>query len=119
MKTLGDRYEQCTCDWLLARGWQLIARNYRCKPGEIDIVALDSETLVFIEVRARRKSRYPSAAATVNAQKQRRLLLAGQHFLQRYPQWRERPCRFDVVTFEPPQSGTDIEPLWIRSAFTA
>jgi putative endonuclease len=119
MKTLGDNYEQRACDWLAARGWQLLARNYRCKPGEIDIVAIDAGTLVFVEVRARQRGRYASAAASVDKRKQRRLLQAADHFLQCHRHWRQRPCRFDVVTFEPPQSGADIEPHWIRSAFTA
>ena len=119
MKALGDDYEQRACDWLAASGWRLLTRNYRCKPGEIDIIALDGPTLVFVEVRARQRGRYASAAASVDKRKQQRLLRAGEHFLQRHPQWRQNSCRFDVVTFEPPQSGAETKPRWIRSAFTA
>lgn len=119
MKSLGDDYEQRACNWLTAIGWHLLILNYRCKPGEIDIIALDGPTLVFVEVRARQRGRYASAAATVDKRKQRRLLRAGEYFLQRHPQWRQNPCRFDVVTFEPPQSGAETEPHLIRSAFTA
>lgn len=82
-------------------------------------MALDGEQLVFVEVRGRGNPRYAGAAASVDRRKQRRLLLAASAFLQRHPQWARRPCRFDVIAFEPRQSGPDPEPMWIRAAFTA
>ena len=118
MKTLGDQYEHAAAALLENAGLRLVQRNYRCKAGEIDIVALDGATLVFVEVRARRTGRFGGAAATVDARKQRRLCVAARHFLQQRRAGASHPCRFDVITFEPRQSGAAATPLWIRSAFT-
>jgi putative endonuclease len=118
MKTLGDHYENAAAELLERAGLQLLQRNYRCKAGEIDIVARDGDTLVFVEVRARRSSRFGGAAATIDVRKQRRVRTAALHFLQRRRQSNSQACRFDVITFEPRQSGAAATPLWIRSAFT-
>ena len=53
MQSPGDWYEDAAARWLCAQGWQVVQRNFRCKLGEIDIIALDGECLVFVEVRAR------------------------------------------------------------------
>jgi putative endonuclease len=119
MKLLGDTYEERACTWLLTRDWSVVMRNFRCKVGELDIVALDSDVLVFVEVRARTQGRFASAAMSIDIKKQRRLLQASQFFLLKYPRWSNHACRFDVITFDPPQSGAETEPQWIRSAFTA
>lgn len=119
MTTRGARFENRAAAWVCQRGWQLLQRNYRCKVGEIDIIALDGDCLVFIEVRARANPRFAGAAASVDRRKQQRLLRAAACFLRSEPVWGRRPCRFDVIAFEPRQSAPDPEPLWIRSAFTA
>ena len=118
MKTLGDQYENAAAELLQRAGLQLVQRNYRCKAGEIDIVARDGDTLVFAEVRARRSSRFGGAAASIDARKQRRVRAAALHFLQSRRESNSQACRFDVITFEPRQSGAAATPLWIRSAFT-
>lgn len=118
MKSVGDAFEERAALWLQERGLQLLARNFRCRGGEIDIVALDGECLVFLEVRRRSNPRFAGAAASVDRRKQQRILRAAQLFLQRHPQWSDLPCRFDVIAFEPPQSAPDSAPLWIRAAFT-
>lgn len=120
MQKRGDRFEQRAAQWLVARrGMKLLARNFRCRTGEIDIVALDGEQLVFVEVRARMNPRFASAAASVDQRKQRRLVLSAHNFLQAHPKWANRPARFDVIAFEPPQSGVEPSVRWIRAAFTA
>lgn len=118
MKALGDNYEQLAADWLERQGWQLLARNFRCKLGEIDLIALHDDSLVFVEVRARRNPRYASAAASVDRRKQHRIRLTAQFFLQRNRQWANFPCRFDVVAIEPRQSPSETTVQWIRAAFT-
>ncbi len=115
----GDEFEQRAASWLLAQGLEIIARNYRCRCGEIDLIARDTGHLVFVEVRARSNARYASAAASVDLRKQRRLLRAAQLYLQRHPQLAHLPCRFDVIAFEPRQSFPDPRPQWIRGAFTS
>ncbi|RLA44777.1 MAG: YraN family protein [Gammaproteobacteria bacterium] len=119
MKALGDDYETRAAQWLQGRGLQLLARNYRGKTGEIDIVAKDKNTLVFVEVRARNNRYFASAAASVDKRKQLRILRTAQLYLQHHPGMANMPCRFDVIAFEPRQSVTSPEIHWIRNAFTA
>lgn len=119
MKTLGDDYEQQAARWLQRRGLVILARNFRGKTGEIDLVVRDQTHLVFCEVRARSSRHYSSAAGSVDQRKQRRLLRTAQLFLQRHPGLANLPCRFDVIAFEPRQSGSDLAIRWITGAFTA
>jgi putative endonuclease len=119
MKSVGDDYETRAAGWLQGRGLQLLARNFRARSGEIDIVARDAEHLVFLEVRARSNRYFASAAGSVDRRKQQRIVRTAQAFLQCHPQWADMPCRFDVIAFEPRQSAGEREPHWIRGAFTA
>ena len=119
MKSLGDYYEQRAVELMVDSGLSLLERNFRGKTGEIDIVARDGEHLVFIEVRARSNRYFNSAAGSVNWRKQQRIVRTAQLFLQRRPKCASMPCRFDVIAFEPPQSGSLPQIRWIRGAFTA
>jgi putative endonuclease len=119
MKILGEDYENRAVALLENGGLILLERNFRGKPGEIDIIALDGQQLVFVEVRGRTNRCFASAAGSVDTRKQHRIILTAQLFLQRRPQFAQSPCRFDVITFEPPQSGTPARIRWIRGAFTA
>jgi putative endonuclease len=119
MKSLGDNFEDRAAALLEEQGLRLLERNFRAKAGEIDIIAQDGTQLVFVEVRARNNRYYDSAAGSVDSRKQQRIVRTAQLFLQRRPQCANMPCRFDVVAFEPPQSGTRRRIRWIRGAFTA
>jgi putative endonuclease len=119
MKSRGDDYEKQAATLIADNGLRLLERNFSAKTGEIDIIAQDCELLVFIEVRARSNRYFDSAAGSVNARKQQRIIRTAQLFLQRRPQWVNTPCRFDVIAFEPPQSGSLPRIRWIRGAFTA
>jgi putative endonuclease len=119
MKSLGDDFESRASEFLCEHGLQVLIRNFSGKTGEIDIIARDGEHLVFVEVRARSNRRFASAAESVDWRKQQRILRTAQLFLQRHPKLANLPCRFDVITFEPPQSGCSDEMRWIRGAFTA
>jgi len=95
---------------LLARhGLEIVARNYRTRMGEIDLVARDGATLVFVEVRGRASGRFGGALESITAAKRRRVVAAARHYLSKLT--REPPCRFDVITLE---AG---EPAWQRGAF--
>ena len=118
MKALGDDYETLAANWLQDRNWQLLERNFRCKLGEIDLIARHDSYLVFVEVRARRNPRFASAAASVDRRKQQRIMRTAQYFLQRNRQWANFPCRFDVIAIEPRQSPSETTVQWIRAAFT-
>ena len=118
MRSIGDRFEEQATSWLLDQGWHLLARNFLTPMGELDIVAIHDNTQVFIEVKARSHKGYAGAAAAVYHSKQRKLRLAASAFLQRHPQLRRHPCRFDVIAFEPRQSSAGHRLNWIRAAFS-
>lgn len=112
----GRRAEHHAAEYLLAHRIQILARNLHCRCGELDLVARDAATLVFIEVRERNGTQGGGAAASVNRRKQQRLIRTAHFFLP----WLVRahfggiipPCRFDVVCVE------DGRLTWIRQAFT-
>lgn len=112
----GDAGEATALKHLQDHGLTLIARNYRCKAGEIDLVMLDGVTLALIEVRFRSDRRFGGAAASVTWRKQRRLIHAAQHLLLTRSHLRRYPARFDVVALSPSGSGLHVE--WIKNAFT-
>ncbi len=117
MKSLGDHYEKQAASWLRDQGLSIIERNYRCRVGELDIIARDAAYLVFIEVRARSHPGFASAVESIDRRKRRRLVNTAQYYLQQHPQLANLACRFDVVTFQPRQSATRHAPQWIRGAF--
>lgn len=109
----GEEAEELAARFLALQGLEVVARNYRTRFGEVDLVAREGGTLVFIEVRARSWAAFGGAAASVDAAKQRRIVAAARHFLQRLRT--EPPCRFDVLTLQ----GRRVAPDWIRGAFEA
>jgi len=109
--TRGKEAEEQALHFLEAHGLTELARNYRCRQGEIDLVMAEGKAVVFVEVRLRRDARFGSAAESVNRGKQARVVTAAQHFLQQQPALARRPCRFDVVALD----GATIE--WIKNAF--
>ena len=107
------RAAEAQAETLLQRaGLRLLARNWRCRGGELDLVMLDGDTVVFVEVRYRRHAAWGGALESVDARKRQRLILAAELFLQRESRWGRSPCRFDVVALAPGQ-----EPNWLRNAF--
>ena len=109
--TRGEAAEALAAAFLEARGLRIVARNYRCKVGEIDLIATSGSTTVFVEVRARASDRFGGAAASITAAKRQRLLRTARYYLAQ--QGAHQACRFDVVLF----SGVAREPEWIQDAF--
>ena len=95
-QNLGKAGEDLACRELARRGYAILARRYRTRLGEIDIVADDHGTLVFVEVKTRADDRCGSPAEAVTRRKQRRLARMAADYLAR-SRGRHRPCRFDVV----------------------
>lgn len=93
---LGRDGEQCAVDALLARGYAILARRHRTRFGELDIVARDGETLVFVEVKARRGTSFGQPGDAVHWRKRRRLARLAEAFVAERRLHRV-PCRFDVV----------------------
>jgi putative endonuclease len=109
---IGANAEAVGLDYLLAKGLELVARNFRCKGGEIDLIMKTETELVFVEVRLRTNGGFGGAAASVSGTKQRRLRIAAQYFLLKNYGPRQWPaCRFDVLAHE--QNGIN----WIQGAF--
>jgi putative endonuclease len=112
----GREAEARALSYLQQQGLQLIAQNWLCKRGELDLVMLDADTVVFVEVRYRRHSGWGGALESVDVRKQAKLVLAAQLFLQNEIRWSESPCRFDVVAIEGnPGSGASLN--WLKGAF--
>lgn len=113
MNPRGEQGEALAAAFLQRQGLAITARNYRCRFGEIDLIAREGETLVFVEVRSRASDSHGGAAASITAAKQARLLKAARHYLATLSS--EPPCRFDAVllTGDPPK----IE--WLRNALEA
>ena len=94
---LGKKGENRAVEALQAAGMSVIARNFRSRQGEIDIIALDGETLVFVEVKAYSKFGLESLAYSVSQKKQRRIIETAKYFLSINRQYYGRAIRFDVV----------------------
>jgi len=109
----GQLAEERAAAWLTANGLKILARNVRCRGGELDLVCLEGGTLVFVEVRLRTNPRFGGAAESITAAKRRRIVFAAKWWLIRAGRmYQDRPCRFDAVLFD-----NATEPQWIRGAF--
>lgn len=113
----GQQAEDLALALLQTHGLKLLMRNYRCPQGELDLVLSQQDTVVVVEVRFRRDPGHGSAAETVGPDKQRKLILATQHFLQTHAELRRKPMRFDVVAVTAGQPEPAVE--WIQDAFQA
>ena len=107
---VGKAAEETAAAFLQKNGLRIVARNYRCRQGEVDIVAEDGGTLVFVEVRRRRRGHF-AAAESIDGHKQRRLTAAAMHYLA---DGGSRPCRFDAVLVD-----SENAVRWLRAAFDA
>jgi putative endonuclease len=108
--------EERAAAFLAARGFAIVARNVRAAAGEIDLVALDGDTLVFCEIRTRRSAGQGGALESVTLAKQRQVVRVAQHFLMRHPRLYAHPMRFDVVAID--VRGDTAEITHIRDAFS-
>lgn len=113
----GAAMENAAAEWLNARGLICIARNFRCRGGEIDLIMRDGRTLVFVEVRLRSRDDFGSAAESVTATKQRRIVHAAQYYLATHAGTADLACRFDVLAAK--QEGEVIAWEWVQGAFYA
>ena len=106
-QSLGKMGEDLACAELQRRGYAIVARRYRSRFGEIDIIANHEETIVFIEVKARDGDEFGGGAAAVTPWKQRRISQMAVEYLSRN-KLRDKPCRFDVVTVDIKDDRTEI-----------
>ena len=111
LRNLGTLQERRAGDFLLQKGYHICEYNFRCRQGEIDIVATEGDTLVFVEVKYRADLRHGSPFEAVNTRKQRIICQCADFYRVRYGISPDRSCRFDVVGI----CGEEI--VLIRNAF--
>ena len=113
---LGHRAEELAAAKLARSGYEILEKNYRCRYGEIDIIAHDVDDLVFVEVRSRRSLEPFSPAESVDARKQEKLILTAQHYLMSHDSPADTDCRFDVVEVHFERGKTAVIDI-IKGAF--
>ena len=114
-QTLGLVGEELACHFLEANGYKILLKNYECTLGEIDLIAKENGSIVFIEVKTRRSEAMGAPVESVTHQKRRQIVKTAQYYLKRYG-IKDSPCRFDVVSvLVPPGEETKIE--IIKDAF--
>jgi putative endonuclease len=111
---VGKTAEHEALAFLLSQGLQLVARNYRCRGGEIDLVMLHHGCLVFVEVRYRQSTRFLTPALTVDLHKQRKILCTAAMFLARHRRFAQHTVRFDVVAIT---GAVQRSTQWLQDAF--
>lgn len=114
----GQDAERRALEHLRTQGLTLVTQNWSCRRGELDLVMLDGDTVVFVEVRYRKHSAWGGAMESIDARKRQKIILAAQTFLQNQKRLANRPCRFDVIALSTTghlSSGLE----WIKSAFDA
>ena len=114
---LGRRGEQLAADRLAALGYQIIERNFRCPAGEIDLVARDQDTWVFVEVKTRRGARFGTPEDAITARKRAHLIASAQHYLQARD-LRDVPWRIDAVAVGLSTAGELLRVDVIENAVT-
>ena len=112
----GAAAEGLAARFLVARGLVIVQRNYRCRGGEIDLIARDGTTLVFVEVRTRRGAYPGMAALSITRTKARKLLVAVERYIEQHPDAADMPLRIDVVAIELGRDGKLQDVIHIEDA---
>lgn len=99
-RQLGTEYENVAAEYLQSQGCEIIERNFRCRSGEIDLIAREGEYLCFVEVKYRAGSTCGSPLDAVGSRKQRQILKVAKYYLMKNDMTMDTPCRFDVVAVE-------------------
>ncbi len=114
-RAIGEQFEQQACDYLKQQGLRLKDKNANFRAGEIDLIMLDGEQLVFVEVRYRKSQSFGGAAASVDHYKQQKLIKAAQLYLLKHFGNQPPSCRFDVIAMQDDPKGLQVN--WIKNAF--
>lgn len=114
-RVFGQESEAVAARFLSQRGYRVVERNYRTARGEIDLIAYDGDTLVFVEVKARRGNSFGEPHWSVDRKKQARLFRLAHHYLHRHC-LREQACRFDLVLIQADRGQPPVIEL-LQNAF--
>jgi len=118
----GQYTESLACEFLKKKGLKLVEKNFNSRLGEIDLIMKSNDTLVFVEVRYRKNNDFGSAAESVTANKQKKLIRTASLYLQQHAKLLKQPARFDVVSITGAIESNDIDAInfdWIENAFGA
>ncbi|MCD7885305.1 MAG: YraN family protein [Lachnospiraceae bacterium] len=111
-RAVGTRYEDLAAAHLISLGYRILSRNYRCRAGEIDLIASEKGYLVFIEVKYRSDESNGSASEAVDAKKQKRIIRAARWYLMERHLPDDTPVRFDVVAFDKEETRVIKDAFW-------
>ena len=114
-KNRGDIAEKIAQKYIRRQSLKILVANYTSRWGEIDLIALDNDILVFIEIRYRKSTDYGAALETVDSNKQHRIIQTAQYFLLNHPQYEKLDARFDLVALTGDLKKPAIE--WFKAAF--
>lgn len=114
-RAVGHQAEATAQKYLKQQGLRVVASNYHCRLGEIDLIMQDGDTLVFVEVRCRAEHAQVSAAESITPAKMRKIRQTAAHYMMRYA---EQPdCRFDVMAMTHSAAKIGYTMDWIKNAF--
>jgi putative endonuclease len=117
-KSLGYLGERAAEKFLKRKGYKIVARGQRLRGGELDLVAVDGRTVVFVEVKTRRSNEAGTPAEAIDARKERHMTRAAMAFIKRHS-LEGYSCRFDVVAVTWPEQGKEPRIEYIANAFEA
>ncbi len=110
-RKVGSGYEEAAARFLISKGYEIRGRNFRCRIGEIDLIAHQGADLVFVEVKYRASGQYGGALMAVDSRKQKKIAKVAQYYLMTHPDAQAMNCRFDVVGI------TDHHICLVKNAF--
>ncbi len=117
-KQIGNSAELIAENFLLNQGLKILHKNFRTRHGEIDLIAQENNTIIFVEVRFRsfkKSQKFGNAAETITLQKQQKIIKTAQEFLANLE---KTPfCRFDCIVFDCQNNAKNLTPQWIKNAF--
>lgn len=108
----GEQYELLANNYLVTAGCKIIENNYQARCGEIDIIAIDEQTLIFVEVKYRSSLQFGGASSAVTKTKQKKIIKTAQYYLVTHKKYDKMECRFDVLGID---GQLNIE--WLKHAF--
>ena len=111
-RQVGTAYEKIAAEYLSAQGYEIVEYNFRCRLGEIDLIARDEDYICFVEVKYRSGDATGEAIDAVDAKKQRKIIRVAEYYLMKHGKSEWTPCRFDVVAIDGEQISLYKNAFW-------
>lgn len=113
----GKLAEGIAANYLAKQNIKILKRNFHCRFGEIDLIGLEQDILLFIEVRYRKNEKFLTAIETIDPHKCKRIVITSEYYLSQQKKYQSYLCRYDVITLTGELDTPVIE--WIKNAFQA